>query len=370
MPLPTVNRERLTQTLLDLVQINSPSKKEEAAAIYVRHAMAAAHIESDVDALHNIYARLPGRDGEQRPLLVNAHMDTVQPTPNIQLRIEQDILLTDGTTILGADDKAGVAAILETLRLLHEFDLPHAPLDVLFTVQEEIGLHGAKAVDFSRIAATEGVCLDSSGPAHHLVVAAPGQNGIEATFTGKSAHAGLAPEQGRNAILAAAQAIAAMPLGRIDPETTSNVGVIHGGQASNIVPDRCSLIAEARSRNAAKLARQTDAMVAALRAAAETTGCQLDLTVRESYAAFTHDAATPIVQRCQAAIRSLGKQPQLGATGGGSDANVFNAHGIATILLGVGYQEIHTPNERIALASVVDLVEVLLAMVAGALPAA
>jgi tripeptide aminopeptidase len=365
LSLPIVNQERLTSTLLDLVQINSPSKEEAAVVDYVRRTLAAIGLESETDAAQNVYARLPGRGDPQRPLLVNAHVDTVQPAPNIRTRIEDGVLQTDGSTILGADDKAGVAAILETLRLLRESSAPHAPLDVLFTVQEEIGLRGAKAVDFARIAAKEGVCLDSSDPAHHLVVAAPGQHGIEATFIGRSAHAGVAPEQGASAILAAARAIAAMPLGRIDAETTANVGVIHGGQASNIVPDRCTLVAEARSRDATKLARQTDAMAQALRKGAEQTGCRLELQVRESYVAYTHDASSPIVQRCQEAIRSLGKAPQLGATGGGSDANVFNQHGIATVLLGVGYEQIHTPNERIALSAVADLTRTLLALVVG-----
>jgi tripeptide aminopeptidase len=361
--LPAVNRDRLVQTLVDLVHINSPSKEEQEAVAYVREALAELGIESSIDSVSNVYAHLPARGSKQPALLVNAHVDTVQPTPNIQVRIDGDILHTDGATILGADDKAGVAAILEVLRLLSETDLPHAPLDVLFTVQEEIGLRGAKVVEFDRLVAKVGVCLDSSSPAHHLVVAAPGQNGLAVTFIGQSAHAGVAPEQGKSAIVAAAKAIATMPLGRIDAETTANIGVIRGGQASNIVPDRCEIIGEARSRNATKLAKQTEAMVAALRSAAESTGCRLELDVTESYAAFTYDESTPIVQRCLTAIRALGKTPQLEATGGGSDANIFNKHGVATVLLGVGYADIHTTKERIALSSVVDVAQTLLAVV-------
>lgn len=365
MNMPAVQRERLVQTLVDLVQINSPSKQEAAAVAYVRAALTDLGLTSSVDAVNNVYAHLPSRRSNAAALLVNAHVDTVQPTPNIAVHVTEDVLRTDGASVLGADDKAGVAATLEMLRLVHASDIPHAPLDILFTVQEEIGLVGAKAVAFDRLRAREGICLDASGPPHHLVVAAPGQNSFEAAFIGRSAHAGVAPEQGRSAIVAAARAIAAMPLGRIDPETTANIGVIRGGQARNIVADRCELIGEARSRDSSKLAAQTEAMVNALRAAADAGGCRLDLDLSESYAAFSYDAATPIVQRCLAAIRSLGREPELHATGGGSDANIFNKHGITTVLFGVGYEDIHTPNEHIALASVVDLTQTLLALVTG-----
>ncbi|HEV7215956.1 MAG TPA: M20/M25/M40 family metallo-hydrolase, partial [Chloroflexota bacterium] len=310
-----IDQERLRQTLVDLVQINSPSRQEEAAVAYVRAALTAIGLASDVDGVNNVYARLPARRSAAAPLLVNAHVDTVQPTPQIKVRLDGDVLRTDGSTILGADDKAGVAAILEVLRTLQASDVPHAALEILFTVQEEIGLYGAKAVQYDRLTAREGICLDASGPAHHLVVAAPGQNSLEAAFIGKSAHAGVAPELGKSAIQAAARAIAAMPLGRIDAETTANIGIIHGGQARNIVPDRCEITGEARSRDGAKLARQTEAMVAALQQAAEQGGCRLDLTVTDSYSAFSYDATSPIVRRCQAAIRTLGNEPELTATG-------------------------------------------------------
>lgn len=364
--LPAIDRDRLVQTLLDLVQINSPSKQEDAAVAYVRAALTAIGLANSEDAVHNVYARVPGRRSVAAPLLVNAHVDTVQPTPNIRVRLEGDVLRTDGHSILGADDKAGVAAILEVLQLLQTSDLPHAPLDILFTVQEEIGLNGAKAVEFDRLSAREGVCLDVSGPAHHLVVAAPGQNSIEATLVGQSAHAGVAPELGKSAIVAAARAVVAMPLGRIDAETTANIGLIQGGQARNIVPDRCTLTGEARSRDRGKLAQQTEAMIGALKAAAEQSGCQLELSVTESYTAFSYDATAPVVRRCLDAIRSLGRDPELGATGGGSDANIFNKHGIATVLLGVGYEDIHTSNEHIAITSVVELTQTLLALVGEA----
>lgn len=367
MQAPVVDRERLVRTLVELVQIDSPPRVETAAVAYVRRVLGELGIASAVDAVQNVYATLPGRGEAARgaPLLINAHVDTVQPTPNIQVRIDGDVLRTDGRSILGADDKAGVAAMLELLCLLRASEVPHLPLDILFTVQEEIGLQGAKAVEFGRLTAREGLCLDVGGPPSHLVLAAPGQHSIEAVLHGRSAHAGVAPEEGRSAVVAAARAIAAMPLGRIDEETTANIGVIRGGQARNIVPERCELVGEARSRDQGKLARQTEAMTGALRAAAEGGECRLELQVQEAYTAFRIDPAAPIVQRCQAAIRSLGKEPTLGATGGGSDANVFNRQGIQTVVMGVGYEDIHTPNEHIALGTVEELARTLLAVVTG-----
>jgi len=363
---PAVDADRLTQTLLDLVRIDSPSTKETEAIDYVRRVLVELGTQPSEDAIGNVYAHIPGVGPAQRPILLNAHLDTVQPTPGIQVRIKDGIVRTDGKTILGADDKAGVAAILEVLRLLRSSQAPHPPLDVLFTVQEEIGLFGAKAVDYARLGATEGLCLDSSGPPHHLTVAAPGQNDVRANFVGQSAHAGVAPELGKNAILAAARAISAMPLGRIDAETTANVGTIDGGQARNIVPDRCAIVGEARSRNAQKLAVQTEAMVRAMKTAAEATGCRAEVEVKESYTAFSHDETTPIVRRCVEGIRALGKEPSLVATGGGSDANIFNRHGIATVLLGIGYEDIHTTSEHIALSTLADVARTLLAIVTAA----
>lgn len=370
LTLPAIDRDRLLRTFIDLVKIDSPPGQEAPALAYVRRVLDELGLESSADDAGNIYCPLAGRGPAQPWLLVNAHVDTVQPTPNIKVAIADGVVRTDGSTILGADDKAGVAAILEVVRLLRASAVAHAPLDLLFTVGEEIGLVGAKAVDFSRLTAKVGVCLDVNGPPRRLVTAAPGQNSYEATFHGRSAHAGVAPEEGINAIQAAAKAIASLPLGRLDGETTANVGLIRGGQARNIVPDRCALVGEVRSRAAAKLARYTEATIAALRAAAQEAGCRLDLNVSESYQAFTLPETTAIVQWCQQAVRSRGQEPTLDATGGGSDANVFNQHGIAVVVVGVGYEDIHTPNERIAVASLVELAETLLAVAHGGGPAA
>ncbi|MCL4543981.1 MAG: M20/M25/M40 family metallo-hydrolase [Chloroflexi bacterium] len=363
---PQFNSQRLLTALLDLLRLDSPSQHEGPAVDYVRQAFAALDIPTSVDAANNIYAHIPGKGGSIAALMLNAHVDTVRPTPTMVPQFAGGVISSNGESVLGADDKAGVAAILEIVRTLAESGVEHVPLDVLVTTGEELGLLGAKQVDFNRVQARQGLCLDSDGPAHHVVVAAPGQNDVRATFTGQSAHAGLEPEKGRNAIVAAARAVAAMPLGRIDLETTANIGIIQGGSARNIVPDHCEVTGEARSRNTQKLEAQTAAMVRALEDAARATGCHAEVAVKENYKAYSHSADTAIVQRCVRSLQAIGRDPVLKATGGGADANVFNAAGIQTVLLGVGYEQIHTAQERIAVAAVEDLTRVVLKIVTDA----
>lgn len=207
--------------------------------------------------------------GETPPLLVNAHTDSVAPCLGIKPRVEGEVVKSDGTTILGADDHAGVAAILEALAVLREQDLPHRPLEITITTQEELGLVGAKGLDLSQFKAQMGVVLDAHGPVGTIIVQSPTHNLIDATIIGKAAHAGVEPEKGINAIAIAAEAIAAMKRGRIDAETTANIGILQGGAARNIVAEKCQITGEARSRRESKLKRQTNAMVRALERAAK-----------------------------------------------------------------------------------------------------
>lgn len=360
-----VNSARLFNTFMDLLKINSPSREEEAAVRYIRDCLTALGLPWSTDEALNTYVHLPARHSMAPTLLLNAHVDTVRPTPDLVPHVRDGVIASDGSSVLGADDKAGVACILEVLRLLSESEVAHAALDIVITTGEEIGLVGSRAIDFYRISARQGLCLDSDGPVHHVIVAAPAQNDIRAVFLGRSAHAGVEPERGRSAIVAAARSIVAMSLGRIDFETTANVGMIQGGVARNIVPDRCEIIAEVRSRNVQKFEAQTAAMVRALEDGARALGVRVDIEVKENYRAYAHGAETPIVQRCVRALQRLGYEPELRATGGGSDANVFNEHGIDTVLLGVGYEAIHTPQERIALRALEELATVVFAIVTG-----
>ncbi len=345
-----VNQDRLVNTFTDLVKIDSPSGGEKQAAEFVAARLRALGLEPTVDALNNVTAFLPGT-GE--PFLLNAHTDSVAPCLGIKPQVANGKITSDGTTILGADDRAGVAAILEGLAAIVEANQEHRPLELAFTVQEEVGLFGAKALDLKPFKAKMGAVMDSHGPVGTIIVQSPTHNVIDVTITGKAAHAGVEPENGINAILVAAEAIAAMPLGRIDEETTGNIGVIQGGAARNIIAEHCELVGEARSRRETKLKRQTNAMVRALQRAAKKHRALVDVRVTRAYDMFRFAPKDPVIQQVSAAIERMGGKVQLDVTGGGSDANVFNAHGIACVPVSIGYEKIHTTEEFIPVAELV-----------------
>lgn len=355
-----IDRERLLETFLSLARISSPSGSEQAVAAAIRTVLTELGIETRFDAAGNLIAFL---EGEGEPLLLTAHMDTVGPCEHVQPEVRDGVVYSDGTSILGADDKSGVAAILEVARVLKERDLPHRPLDLVFTVQEETGLTGAKLLDASLLRARMGIGLDAGGEIGTIVVSAPSQNSLVATIHGRSAHAGVNPEAGINAIRVAAQALLEMPLGRIDEETTANIGTIAGGTATNIVPDQVVLRGEARSRSQEKLARQTAAMVDALQRSAQASGATVDLEVSDMYQAYVLDAQTPVVRLVSETMGSLGVTPQLMPTGGGSDANVLNAGGIATVQLSTGMAAVHTLQEHIVVDDMLLAARIVLASV-------
>jgi len=361
-----IDTNRLVNTFLELVRIDSPSGREEVIGRDLTARLEALGLAVTQDATGNLIARLDGAGGceKESPLLLGAHMDTVGADTGIQPVVEGEIIRSDGRTILGSDDKSGVAVILEVLQVLIEKALPHRPLEVVLTVGEETGLAGAKGLDLDHLDATEGVVLDMGGPIGTVVVSAPYQDRLVVTVHGRAAHAGAEPERGINAIRVAAEGIAAMPLGRIDAETTANVGVIRGGVATNIVPDEVTMRCEARSRQEAKLVAQMQAMRTALEEAAARHGATVDLQQLRSYNGYTLSPEVPIVKRAAAAAEALGLAPLLVPTGGGSDANVLNAGGIATINLSTGMADVHTVNEHIAIADMVHSAELLLRIVA------
>ncbi len=347
-----VNQQRLVDTFADLVRIDSPSRGEQNVAEMVATRLRSLGLNPQQDALHNVIAFM---EGEGEPLLLNAHMDSVAPCLGIQPLIDErrGIIHTNGSTILGADDRAGVAALLEGLQVIQEENIPHRPLDIAFTVQEEIGLFGAKGLDLRQIRAKMGVVLDSHGPVGTIIVQSPSHNQIAATITGKAAHAGLEPEKGISAIVVAAEAIAAMPLGRIDDETTANIGTIQGGTARNIVALKCELFGEARSLRETKLQRQTNAMVRTLEQAAKKRHAQVDIRVSREYNRFRFTSRDAVVRYVGDAIRRIGREPKLDVSGGGSDANVFCAQGISAIPVSVGYDKIHTTEEFVPIGELV-----------------
>jgi len=351
------NSTRLLETFLDLVRIDSPSGDE--AKISEELVARLRHLGLDVqtDALHNIVAR---RQGKGEPLLLMAHMDTVMPGKGIKPVIRDGVVYSDGTTILGADDKSGIAVILEILRVLKEEPVDSPPLEVVISVQEETGLFGIKALDATGLQARIGVSFDTGDVPGSIVVSAPSHNVLSAVVHGKAAHAGAEPENGINAIVIAAQAVAAMPLGRIDEETTANIGTIQGGRATNIVPDRVELRGEARSRQEDKLEAQTAKMVEALRSAATRQSGSVDIDVQRAYRGYHLTESDTTVARLMAACRKLGVEPRLVPSGGGSDVNILNALGKQVVNLSTGMTCVHTLEEHIALSDMVACAEIVL----------
>jgi tripeptide aminopeptidase len=301
----------------------------------------------------NLIAHFSGTDTGAQPLLLSAHMDTVVPGEGIVPILDGDILRTDGRTVLGGDDKSGVAIICEVLRVMKENRLPCSAIDVVFTICEEAGLIGAKCLDVSKLRARTGLVLDSDSVGF-LFTKAPAANRMEFRVYGLEAHAGVCPERGINAIKVTADGIAQMQLGRIDFETTANIGVVEGGMAVNIVPNQVVLRGEARSHSQEKLDRQTKHMQSCLEEAAARHVLELDgqrhsarveAKIERDYDRMDVPESAPIVQLVHAAAKNLNLEVKTGATGGGCDANVLNQKGLVVANLGTGMREIHTVKE-------------------------
>lgn len=349
--------QRLVDQFMAMVKISSPSRQEGAFAVYLQQELEALGFSVAMDSAGdqaggntgNLIATLQGRT-DIEPLLFCCHMDTVLPCANIQPVIADGVIRSDGTTILGGDDKAGIAAIFEGLRRVQERALPHGLLQVVFTICEEVGMHGAKGLDYSKIKATRVFVLDAEGPVGQIVVQGPAKDSLTVLIQGRTAHAGLNPERGISAIQVAARAIDRMRLLRIDTVTTANIGTIRGGSATNIVSDQVELTAEARSLENDKLDVQSAHMKACLDVAATEFGAVAKVDIQRSYAAFKLTENEPVVRQCMDAMASLGLTPQLVATGGGSDCNIFNALGMTAVDVAVGMTDVHTTQESIKVA--------------------
>lgn len=358
-----INEGRLVRAFLDLVQIDSPSGEETAINQELVRRFSALGGDCEIDEHNNLFARFAGtRAGEW--LMLSAHSDTVGQDRGIKPVIRDGVIYSDGTTILGGDDKSGVAVILEVIESLREDGIPHPPLEAVISASEEVGLRGARAMDKTRLRARRGYVLDSGGPSGTVVTSAPGQDTLEVTVHGRTSHAGAEPEKGVNAIRVAGEAIAAMPLGRIDEETTANIGIIRGGVATNIVPDNVYVKGEARSRNELKLATQTAAMAAAFHEAADRHGARVELKIKRSYVTYALPHDHPLVQTAVGAIEGLGWTPVIRASGGGSDANIYVEQGIDCAILSTGMSEVHTPSEHVAIADMVNAATLLQEIVA------
>lgn len=352
-----VNGKRMLAEFMELARIPSLSRREGALAAVVMRKLRALGLRPHGDRAHlsfggetgNIIVRVPGSCRRQKALLLNAHLDTV-PQAVAAPRRAGKYIVSGADAPFGADDKVGVVAILEALRCVIEDDVEHPPLEVVFTVGEESGLLGAKGLGAKDLRAGMGFTFDSGGRVGRIVNKAPSQDSFAAIVTGRAAHAGVAPEKGINAIAIAARAITGMRMGRVDDETTANIGIIEGGVATNVVPARVRMEGEARSHDHRKLERQLRHMLKRLHDAARAAGGGIEIEITPQYRAFDLAPDSSVIQVASAAVRSIGRRMRLETTGGGSDANVFNAHGIPTAIISVGYDNPHSPNERMEIA--------------------
>jgi tripeptide aminopeptidase len=357
-----------------LCEIPSPSRSEGEVAAVVRDELAGlgARITEDDAAsalpagCGNIVARLAPTAPAGVPIALCAHLDTVPNSGPIDVVLVDGHLTNRRDDILGGDNKSAVAAIVEAARRIVRDGIPHAGIELVFTPCEEIGLRGAAHLDPARLDARMAFVFDHTGPLGGIVTAAPSLRKIHATFVGRTAHAGIVPEQGRSAIDGAVRAIARMPLGRIDARTTANVGTIEGGTATNVVAERCSLTAEARSLDPDALARQVMAMLDALTWAATEAEVDLESRVVNEFAGYRLGPNDPQVRLARRALEACGLTPELVTTGGGSDTNAFLRNGLASVNLCNDMIGVHTGDERIAVESLERTVDVALALVAAA----
>jgi len=373
-----INRQRITDEFQRQAAIDSPSYHEKEMADYLEKRFQALGGSVEYDSAgarigsnsNNMYIRIPGsKTGE--PLLLSVHMDTVTPAENVVPVLNNGIFTSAGETILGADDKSGIIEIIEALEVLREQNIPHVPLEVVVTICEEQGLLGAKHLDFGRLKAKRGIALDTTG-VDIVINRAPAANRFKVDIFGLEAHAGVCPEQGISAIAIAGRAIARMPLGRIDEETTANIGKIEGGQASNIVPRHVSLTGEVRSHNVDKLRLQTELIVKALeeevdRAKMAVNGekkhASMTLELQEDFPILQVLPEAPILQLIRAAGDSLNRPLEIRAAGGGSDANIYNGQGIEMVILATGMSKVHTVNEQVSVEDMAKVSELLVEII-------
>ncbi|MHB8155974.1 MAG: M20/M25/M40 family metallo-hydrolase [Desulfocucumaceae bacterium] len=346
---------RLVEEFLELVRIDSVSGFERQLADLLKTKLKGAGLDVFEDdtgnkintEAGNIIARLSSNGGGGAPIMLCAHMDTVEPGRGVRPVIAEGQIKSSGDTVLGGDNKAGIAIILETLRVVNENRIPHGGIEVLLTVFEEGGLLGAGTLDTNLLESKIGYVLDSDGPPGSIITEAPTQDRISAVIKGKAAHAGICPEKGINAIEVAAKAIAGMNLGRIDRETTSNIGIISGGKATNIIPDTVLIQGETRSLSSIKKEQATGQIVKKINEAAAQYKATVEIKVENLYREFHLDKNEEVVRIAVQAAENINIQPRLESTGGGSDANVFNQKGISTVVLGIAMKNVHTTEEYI-----------------------
>jgi tripeptide aminopeptidase len=364
----------LLDLFMELCALPSPSGRERAVVDRVGAYLSSLGLEWDEDETAEelggeagtVYCRLPGANGGGMPIFLCAHTDTVPPEAPIEPVVEDGVVRNATGTILGSDNKAALAVMLEAARRVVEESREHAGIELVFTPQEEVSLRGAAAFDSGRLVARTGFVFDQGAHIGEIVLGSPHGRTLDFRFRGRAAHAGMAPEEGRSAVAAAARAIADFRLGRIDTETSANVGVVSGGTARNVVPEWCAFQAEVRSHDEGKATELVREMLETAAFAASLADCEVESEVKPSFPGYRFKESDPVVRLAADALRACGFEPTYALSGGGADANVFNARGLSCLNLANGMMEIHTPDEHIAVAELDAMVDVTLALVEGA----
>jgi tripeptide aminopeptidase len=365
-------RERLLDDFVRLCEIESPSTRERAVADAVRGELEALGLEVEEDdsgaetgsEAGNLLARIEGPE-DARTILLCAHLDTVPLAGPVEVVNEEGLLSNRHEAILGADNKAAVATILGAARRIATDGSP-VGVELLFTTCEEHALAGAKAFERGRLRSEFGYVFDHASPIGELVLASPTYYRLQAAFRGKAAHAGIRPEDGHNAIVAAAKAISAMGIGRLDDGTTANVGEIHGGTAANVVAERCDVVLEARSLDDARAGEVVSSMVDAATEAASDLECDVETSVERLFRGYKLARSAPVIETAAEALRSTGVEPTFINTGGGSDANAFIAAGLPVLNLANGTERNHQPDEAVTVEALETMLDVTLAIVGAA----
>jgi len=374
----TINRERLASVFTTLCEIDSPSKQEGRVAAYLINLFTdmGAKVFEDDSANQtgadcgNLFVRFPGGGLDKEPVFFNCHMDTVLPAIGVKVKREGEVFSSAGDTVLGSDDKAGIAALIEVMWTLQENNIPYGPVEFVFTTCEEVGLLGVKALDPANITAKIGYALDSSG-INRVVVGAPAANRISAEIKGIASHAGLSPEKGISAIHLAAKAIARLKLGRLDSESSANIGVISGGMASNIIPESVLVQGEVRSHSVKLLQEYTQQIRSTFQEEIDSWSDpegvvngrpSLDFSAVDDFPILKLDRDSAVIKRVEAAAASLDRELHYVVAGGGSDANIFNGYGLQCAILSTGMDKVHSTRETIKLSDMALTAELLLAI--------
>lgn len=363
-----INRDRLTETFIKLIEINSPTFEETYLGGLLTDMLQAAGcnvVVQEYDKSFNLIGFKKGKKPDARPLLLSGHMDTIEPTAGIAFSLADDMIKSTGNTVLGADDKSALAQIIEALTVLNENDVSHGDIEIVFTSAEEKGLFGAKNLDYSLLKSGHALVLDSSGPVGNLVVAAPSHLTYEMRIAGRPAHAGIEPERGISAIRIAAKIISSVPDGRIDHETTANIGIISGGTATNVVPAEVVLNGELRSHSKETLEKTRSRIFETARKIADEAGAVITIDDQLEYSSYRIRNDDPYVRFMEGVFRDCGTTPVHVVTGGGADANIFNQRGIETLNISSGMQKVHSKDEFIYLEDLYKGCAVVLTAVIG-----